>query len=296
MTPFGMSDKVFILLLFCCGCDMIGSNHSSHNNTQCYCDSICPVASGRCVEYYENGNIKSIQYRSDSLLDGIFELYYPEGNLKQRSSWIKGEANGQAVHFYENGMIKAKDFWIDNRRSGLVEAYYKDGAKRFNSFYVDGKKNGKEIEYHPNGYVAAEREWITIDTLTFTNYEITYDTLGDTIESSHYVVVDHKNTVHLGQRVRAEFQLKNPVHKRSYIITYRNKHQNNNSAIDTIYMKNHVATVYFEANKIGWNTHKGIVRDYTEVRNKKGGKNTTYQDFYFTVKFFVKDSASEIRS
>ena len=66
------------------------------------------------IEYYINGNvwIKG-QKNSKGQREGIWEWFYPKGNILNRTPYVEGERDGIGELFDEEGNIIKTQLWKD---------------------------------------------------------------------------------------------------------------------------------------------------------------------------------------
>ena len=104
---------------------------------------------------YENDTINIVD--KDSLKQGVWKEFWPNGDLKSEVSYKNNKKQGLELH------------WFDEPDCVELEAYYKDGVldgpsiyyskkckKEFFETYRNGLKDGLELEYYSNGRVKAE--------------------------------------------------------------------------------------------------------------------------------------------
>jgi antitoxin component YwqK of YwqJK toxin-antitoxin module len=108
-------------------------------------------------EYYENGNIKTeAQVIHDTLANGLYKSYTPDGYLESVYTYVKGKREGPAVTYYNNGKLKTKLNFKDNKLSGTARMYYKTGELYRVTNYVNGEVQGIRTSYYKDGKIMAE--------------------------------------------------------------------------------------------------------------------------------------------
>jgi antitoxin component YwqK of YwqJK toxin-antitoxin module len=127
--------------------------------------------------------IKGVYYLDKQLYTGTFEVFYPNGKLKNQWNISNGILDSISYSYFENGKIEEqksyknglKDgLWIlwDDKGVKLSEARYKDnlkdgnwiiwdanGVKRYDMYFLKGKKVGKWIMWDANGNIISEKEF-----------------------------------------------------------------------------------------------------------------------------------------
>ena len=98
------------------------------------------------VEYYDNGNIKSIKYYKDM------------GNTRNSLRWVLHREDGAAkIEYYENGNIDFEGYYIngkEHRDIGASSIYYKkDGSISYKNYCKNGKlhrEDGAALIFYQN--------------------------------------------------------------------------------------------------------------------------------------------------
>ena len=93
-------------------------------------------------EYWDNGQIKSVEYYKDGKRDGTFSYYFENGKIRTEKTWKVGKLNGKEFWYFENGQIGWEENWKDGTPDGKFIYYYENGQKRYEKYY----KNGELIE------------------------------------------------------------------------------------------------------------------------------------------------------
>ena len=47
------------------------------------------------------------------MLNGDSIEYYPNGNIKEKISFVDDKMNGEDIEYYENGVVKEKSYFIN---------------------------------------------------------------------------------------------------------------------------------------------------------------------------------------
>ena len=100
--------------------------------------------------FYENGELKT--KRTFKLISGrvkvhgLYEEYHENGQLQERTNYKDGELDGLWEYFYENGELKTKrTFKLISGRvkvHGLYEEYHENGQLQERTNYKDGELDG----------------------------------------------------------------------------------------------------------------------------------------------------------
>jgi antitoxin component YwqK of YwqJK toxin-antitoxin module len=126
--------------------------------------------------YYENGKIKSQQWRINGILNNengpAVIYYYKNGQIKSQSWYINGiihNVNGPAyIDYYKNGKIEYQAWYINgilhNENGPSNIFYYENGQIESQSWYINGilhNENGPAyIYYYENGQINFQEWWL----------------------------------------------------------------------------------------------------------------------------------------
>ena len=110
------------------------------------------IPDGESVEYYEEGNIKSIIPFRNNMVEGLTITYYENGLLRIYFIYNKdGIPDGESVEYYEEGNIKSIIPFRNNMVEGLTITYYENGNIDEEVNYKNDKMNGEAKSYDENG-------------------------------------------------------------------------------------------------------------------------------------------------
>ena len=102
---------------------------------------------------YPNGATRVFK---DGKIDGLFETYNENGQLKEKAVYKDNKRNGLVETYNENGQLKEKAVFKDYKKDGLSETYYENGQLKAKIVFKDGKKDGLFEIYHENGQLKAK--------------------------------------------------------------------------------------------------------------------------------------------
>ncbi len=91
------------------------------------------------IEHYPNGNVCTKgQKNSKGQEEGIWEWFYPNGNIKWRIPYKEGKADGIDEYFYENGNIRRRIPYKDGKIDGIWEWFDEQGNIIETQLWKDG--------------------------------------------------------------------------------------------------------------------------------------------------------------
>ena len=97
---------------------------------------------GPYEEYYENGQLKTKSTIRGGKVEGRWEEYYENGQLMTRGTIRDGKPDGPYEHYDENGQLQTKGTIKDGDREGPWEEYYENGQLMTRGTYKDGEQDG----------------------------------------------------------------------------------------------------------------------------------------------------------
>ena len=112
------------------------------------CSDLEPVerrnAEGVVVERYT-------RTRGDSLMQGLYQAFDPEGELVEEANYAAGQLDGERTLYYPGGAVQ----YVEQHRGGIFEgtyrAYYPDGQLELTGEYAANAMTGVWTGYYPNG-------------------------------------------------------------------------------------------------------------------------------------------------
>jgi hypothetical protein len=89
-------------------------------------------------EYYYDGSLRfEYQINKDSIMDGFFKEYYPEGSIRSIIYYENGNTDSIATFYYENGSIeKTLNFCNDTLLGSQIRFYPNNKIKQYS--VIDG--------------------------------------------------------------------------------------------------------------------------------------------------------------
>ena len=89
--------------------------------------TIDSVKQGLCIDYDSLGRREIESCYVDGELTGPFILYYPNGNISQKSYVMNGGYHGVSIGYYHDGKIEFITHYKMGLKDGVKETYIEDG-------------------------------------------------------------------------------------------------------------------------------------------------------------------------
>jgi antitoxin component YwqK of YwqJK toxin-antitoxin module len=98
--------------------------------------------SGLAIANYPNSSQteKRIEFKNGKK-DGLFELFYIDGQLSQQTSYANGKRNGISKTWWKDGQIRSESNFKNDKGHGIQKQWYRAGM----IFKIMNLENGKEI-------------------------------------------------------------------------------------------------------------------------------------------------------
>ena len=98
-------------------------------------------------------------YLKNNKQDGVWKLYYANGQVKQEENWKDGYYQGLWKYFNQNGQITREVNYKDGEDDGLHRSWYENGQLEMEENYKDGELEGIWKLYYENGQLQIEQNW-----------------------------------------------------------------------------------------------------------------------------------------
>jgi hypothetical protein len=81
-------------------------------------------------------------YNQDGKLEGEYLLYYRNGQLKEKETFLDGKLEGDYISYYKNGQIREKGTFRGDKREGPYTAFDREGRLLEQAVFKGGKPVG----------------------------------------------------------------------------------------------------------------------------------------------------------
>ena len=183
-----------------------GSSVGFHENGQkaIQCSFIDGKYDGQCLEWFDNGQLKTSASYSKGLMLDTFKVFFESGELEKLCTYIDGSKEGSYTEFWKSGIENIKGNYKDGLKSG--EFLTRDSLGRVieKSEYFDGLQHGETSQYWSNDSlksIANYSSGIIIGEHTF------FDSLGKKVSSIIHDSLGNKLFYHLYNNVNGNSQI-----------------------------------------------------------------------------------------
>ncbi len=101
--------------------------------------------------FYESGQLKEHDISVNDKLNGTSIAYYESGQVAFSVPYVNDKRNGEYREYYESGQLYKKIPYVNGVREGIIYVYYELGALYYKVPYVNDERNGKYREYYESG-------------------------------------------------------------------------------------------------------------------------------------------------
>lgn len=145
----------------------------------------------KLVEYYSDGKTIRSKYQIDTQnrIQGIREDFNTKGNLETRANFINGKLDGLYEEYHWNGNLKEKKtVKIDKSLGiyGLVESYYESGELKGRANFINfinsrfyPRLNGEYFEYYRNGNLVFKKNYVNGEMIGLQEFRYENGTLKE---------------------------------------------------------------------------------------------------------------------
>ena len=102
-------------------------------------------------ESYPDGRPSKYYQTLDSLPDGEWMEWYPDGTLRYRAEWKAGKGYGLWEYFYPSGQLRSREVYENDLPIGIATTYHPNGQLAEESVYIGGRLHGLKRTYSPTG-------------------------------------------------------------------------------------------------------------------------------------------------
>lgn len=246
-------------------------------------------------------------YLKNKKINGHYEEFYINGNLKSLYIYDNGVKTDSSIHYFENykGAIKSVVYWKKNTAYYQKEFFENGKLMSQGMLLKEGFKIGKWEMYNKKGYLFESIEYVNIKGKQYPNQVWKFNEKGDTIIGGIYYELIKKDTIEINEPYRVHIFLKQrlllnsesfvyiPEEKYVALKDFSNEDEIKWNKIDNVSRwhndfpdRKHDVIFSIWAKKKGWDTLRGYLIE------KEVMKNDVYDSItrktYFNIPYFVR--------
>ncbi|TYB76965.1 toxin-antitoxin system YwqK family antitoxin [Bizionia myxarmorum] len=112
-------------------------------------------------KYYHNNSTQLMtleHYNTKGFLEGVRYIYYPQGQVAEKSLYEHGKLNGKAIGYAENGNVIKIHHYKMGALHGEAQFFDEAGELLVEGMYKNDQKNGV-WKYYENGQLKEEKDF-----------------------------------------------------------------------------------------------------------------------------------------
>ena len=230
--------------------------------------SSCVQDRQRVIEYYKNGDVKSIKEIKNGKLDGLHKVYYENGNLKFEVAYKDSIMNGAFLSYYPDNILETQYNIVNGHKDGVYKKFYPSGRIREVGKYDNGFLRGDLFKYYDQDQSQLKSKEVLAqfgDKRILIAFEY-YDKFGNT-ENKHsypYKINFPKGTLKLGRRYNVEVFVTRKKYDSLRLIfgEFNTDFSLKNNRVDTIDYKDNKFSFNFKPTLEGDNILRALIEDF----------------------------------
>jgi hypothetical protein len=129
-------------------------------------------------DYFENGQIQMDAFYSafdknikegsqcnysSNTKEGLYKIWFDNGQLEYSATYKKGLINGLSTFWYKNGIKESEEHWLQGQLNGKVKYWTEQGELQFDLSFDHGlNQNPKDVQYRYLSYTPKEYDTDTL--------------------------------------------------------------------------------------------------------------------------------------
>ena len=93
-------------------------------------------------------------------LDGVRELYFPDGKVKVRERYKDGQITDLYEYYFPNGQVELKGYYVMGAMYGQWQKFNEKGNLVESVTMINNEEMGPFSEYHEDGKIAVEGTYL----------------------------------------------------------------------------------------------------------------------------------------
>ncbi len=110
--------------------------------------------------WYESGQLKQEEHFHKDILHGIQRSWYPNGQIKVEIHYTNGAYDGQRREWYQNGQLKLECSYKMNTLDGPMTEWHLNGLIKEQVHFLEGERHGIGKEYDNKGRLIQKELYI----------------------------------------------------------------------------------------------------------------------------------------
>jgi antitoxin component YwqK of YwqJK toxin-antitoxin module len=116
--------------------------------------------SGKVCSYRSDGKLHTMTTYSEGKKEGMWEVYYADGQREKSGFTRKGKDDGLYREWYPNGQLKYEYHYDLGRKVDVWKSWYEDGTPYTERHFKNDQLHGKVLVWDERGKLAKEYDYV----------------------------------------------------------------------------------------------------------------------------------------
>lgn len=161
---------LFLTFLVAFGCQQTEVQYFDNGNKKSVYRKKGEQFHGESVWYYPNEQPKLVANYKDGVLHGQSINYYYNGNKEQLENYKEGLLDGKVFKWYESGKLSEEATYQNDTLHGIYQVYFPDGQIQINGQFHKGMYDGKWVWWNQTGLKVGEANYTKGDGVQISWY------------------------------------------------------------------------------------------------------------------------------
>ena len=115
---------------------------------------------GKVCSYHSNGAIHTLTTYRDGTKDGLWEIFFGDGQREKSGFTRQGKDDGLYREWYPNGELKYEYHYDLGKKVNVWKSWYEDGTRYTERHFDNDQLNGKVLVWDESGKLAKEYDYV----------------------------------------------------------------------------------------------------------------------------------------
>ena len=129
---------LLIILMTAAGCQNTSVEYYSNGNKKTVFRKKGEQVHGENVWYYRNGQPELVVTYKNGVIHGTSTNYYYNGRKEQEEHYRKGLRQGKSTKWYDNGKVQETAYYVNDTLDGKYKVYYREGTLQISGAFARG--------------------------------------------------------------------------------------------------------------------------------------------------------------
>jgi len=116
--------------------------------------------SGKVCSHHSNGEMHTLTSYNEGLKEGMWEVFFSNGQREKSGFTRKGEDDGLYREWYNNGELKYEYHYDLGKKVSIWKSWYEDGTRYTERHFENDELNGKVLVWDERGKLSKEYDYV----------------------------------------------------------------------------------------------------------------------------------------